>query len=170
MYFLYILFAVIFSASAQEFVEPAFVVEPYLEWYVGQRVRRDVTFDKQIGDGKVFGTLGQNDKGLFGKGGYEHQIFNDHRGTLNAQAYGTRVLGPTGDSSNLGGALNWKNPNAAASFDISKQIHGGTSYQAAAGGRWPVGKNGDFSLQGTYGKQPGMSREYGGLGSFNYRW
>nr|XP_032521717.1 gloverin-like [Danaus plexippus plexippus] len=127
MYFLYILFGVIFSASAQEFVEPAFVVEPYPEWYVGQRVRRDVTFDKQIGDGKVFGTLGQNDKGLFGKGGYEHQIFNDHRGTLNAQAYGTRVLGPAGDSSHLGGALNWKNPNAAASFDISKQIHGGTS-------------------------------------------
>ncbi|CAG9568609.1 unnamed protein product [Danaus chrysippus] len=107
--------------------------------------------------------------GLFGKGGYEHQIFNDHRGTLNAQAYGTRVLGPAGDSSHLGGALNWKNPNAAASFDISKQIHGGTSYQAAAGGRWPVGKNGDFSLQGTYGKQAFMRREYGGLGSFNYR-
>ncbi|CAH0714944.1 unnamed protein product, partial [Brenthis ino] len=46
----------------------------------------------------------------------------------------------------------------------------GIWYQAAAGGRWPVGKNGDFSLQGTYRRQAGMRREYGGLANFNYRW
>ncbi|CAH2098332.1 unnamed protein product [Euphydryas editha] len=144
-------------------------IDPYPEWYA-TRQRRDVTFDKQMGDGRVFGTLGQNNAGLFGKAGYEHQIFNDQRGKLTGQAHGMRVLGPQGGSSHFGGGLNWKNPNAAASFDISKQVHGGTSYQAAAGGRWPVGKNGDFSLQGTYGRAAGMRREYGGLANFNYRW
>lgn len=62
-----------------------------------------------------------------GKAGYERNIFNDNRGKLDAQAFGTRTLSPYGDSSALGGALKWKNDNAAASFDISKQIHGPTS-------------------------------------------
>ncbi|CAH0714945.1 unnamed protein product, partial [Brenthis ino] len=168
---LYILPAVSLAIVAQEYQwQPD---ASYPVWYLGKelaRERRDVTLDKQIGDGRVFGTLGQNDAGLFGKGGYEHQFFNDDRGKLNGQVYGTHVLGPAGDSSSFGGALNWKDPHAAASFDISKQVHSGTSYQAAAGGRWPVGKNGDFSLQGTYGRQAGMRREYGGLANFNYRW
>ncbi|XP_026497749.2 gloverin-like [Vanessa tameamea] len=173
---LYTLSAVFLVAavSAQDYqLEPEAIVVSYPEWYVinaEPRYRRDVTYDKKIGDGRVFGTLGQNDNGLFGKGGYEHQFFNDNRGKLDGQMYGSRVLGPDGGSSHFGGGLNWKNPNAAASLDISRQIHGGTSYQAAAGGRWPVGKNGDLSLQGTYGRAAGMPREYGGLANFNYRW
>ncbi|XP_045762959.1 gloverin-like [Maniola jurtina] len=173
MQFLYILPAVFLAVAAQEFYAPqVVVVDTYPEWYVQShpRERRDVTLDRKIGDGRVFGTLGQNDAGLFGKGGYEHQIFNDNRGKLNGQVYGTRVLGAAGDSSHFGGGLNWQNPNAAASLDISRQIHGGTSYQAAAGGKWPVGKNGDFSLQGTYGRQHGLPRQYGGMANFNYRW
>ncbi|XP_069355578.1 gloverin-like [Maniola hyperantus] len=175
MLFLYILPAVFLAVVAQEYYAPQVIVaDTYPEWYVQShpRERRDVTLlDRKIGDdGRVFGTLGQNGAGLFGKGGYEHQIFNDNRGKLNGQVYGTRVLGAAGDSSHLGGGLNWQNPNAAASLDISRQIHGGTSYQAAAGGKWPVGKNGDISLQGTYGRQHGLPREYGGMANFNYRW
>ncbi|XP_068623997.1 gloverin-like [Battus philenor] len=158
-------------------VHPLVLIDSYPEWYIGsqsglaqQRHRRDVTFDHKTNNGRVFGTLGQNDAGLFGKGGYEHKFFDDHRGRLDGQAYGTRVLGPNGDSSHLGGALNWKDSNAAASFDISKQIHGPTSMSAGAGGIWPVGKNGDFSLQGTYGKTSGMNSEFGGKALFNYRW
>ncbi|CAG4944959.1 unnamed protein product [Parnassius apollo] len=128
-------------------------------------------YDHKTDNGRVFGTLGQNDAGLFGKGGYEHNFFDDDRGKLDGQVYGTRVLGPYGDSSHLGGALNWQNPNAAASLEVSKQIHGPDSIMAGAGGRWPVGKNGDFSLEGTYyGKTSGYKPEYGGRGVFNYRW
>ncbi|XP_041977066.1 gloverin-like [Aricia agestis] len=161
--------AIILAAAAQEmYVEP---YEGYPEWYISspQRHRRDVTLDRKMGDGRVYGTLGQNDNGLFGKAGYDHQIFNDGRGKLTGGVSGTRVLGPYGDSSHLGGGLNWQNSNAAASLDVSKQIHGPTSWNAGAGGRWPVGKNGDFSLQGTYGKTSGMRPQFGGMGNFNYR-
>ncbi|CAH2058085.1 unnamed protein product, partial [Iphiclides podalirius] len=137
---------------------------------MGSRHRRDVTIDHKTENGRVFGTLGQNDAGLFGKGGYEHNFFDDHRGRLDGQAYGTRVLGPYGDSSHLGGALNWHDSNAAASLDVSKQIHGPTSINAGAGGSWPVGKNGDFSVLGTYGKTSGIPSDYGGKAIFNYRW
>ncbi|XP_049881116.1 gloverin-like [Pectinophora gossypiella] len=150
----------------------AVAAESYPEWYIQQgRYRRDVTLDHKVGtNGRVFGTLGQNDAGLFGRGGYEHNIFDDHRGKLDGQVHGTRVLGPYGDSSHMGGGLNWQNSNAAASLDYNKQIHGPSSFNAAAGGKWPVGKNGDFSLQGTYGKTSGMRHDYGGRGVFNYRW
>ncbi|XP_072946365.1 gloverin-like [Epargyreus clarus] len=170
MQFIYVFAAVLVAVAAQHQDMEQEVYVSYPDWYIGHRERRDVTFDHKTDNGRVFGTLGQNDNGLFGRGGYEHQFFNDNRGNLQGQVHGTRVLGPYGDSSHLGGGLKWSNPNAAASLDVSKMIHGPTSYQAAAGGRWPVGKNGDFSLQGTYGKVSGMRPEYGGIGNFNYRW
>ncbi|CAG4944953.1 unnamed protein product [Parnassius apollo] len=180
MKFLCVLFGIIASVAAQGYdypMHPQIVIDRYPEWYIHssnldpqQRHRRDVTFDHKTDNGRVFGTLGQNDAGLFGKGGYEHNFFDDHRGKLDGQVYGTRVLGPYGDSSHLGGALNWQNSNAAASLEASKQIHGPDSIMAGAGGRWPVGKNGDFSLEGTYGKTSGYKPEYGGRGVFNYRW
>ncbi|KAL0860451.1 hypothetical protein ABMA27_009840 [Loxostege sticticalis] len=150
--------------------EPVFGIHP--------RFRRDISLDPKTGDltaqhkmdnSRVFGTVGSNDAGLFGKAGYERNIFNDNRGKLDAQAFGTRTLSPYGDSSALGGALKWKNDNAAASFDISKQIHGPTSWTAAGGGRWPVGKNGDFGLDATYSRMGGM-KDYGGRAVYNYRW
>nr|P86358.1 RecName: Full=Gloverin [Heliothis virescens] len=36
----------------------------------------------------VFGTLGSTDDSLFGR--YKQDIFNDHRGHLQGQAYGSR--------------------------------------------------------------------------------
>ncbi|XP_026316152.1 gloverin-like [Hyposmocoma kahamanoa] len=163
--------------AQEENLEPQYVyVDAYPEWYVQpavehqERYRRDVTYSKPVGGGKVFGTLGQNDNGLFGKAGYNRNIFDDHRGKLDGSAYGTRVLGPNGASSHVGGSLNWKNSNAAANLDISKQIHGPSSINAGAGGRWPVGKNGDFSAQGFYGKTSGFPSDYGVRGVYNYRW
>ncbi|VVC98323.1 unnamed protein product, partial [Leptidea sinapis] len=99
----------------------------YPEWYVGgavagtvrQRGRRDVTVDRKVGDnGKVFGTLGANDNGLF--------IFDDARGKLSGQVSGSRVLGPMGDASLVNGGLRYENSNAQASLDITMQIHGHT--------------------------------------------
>lgn len=48
---------------------------------------------------------------------------------MQGQAYGTRMLGATGDSSMLGGKLNWNNVNkdASAALEITKQIHGHTN-------------------------------------------
>ncbi|XP_028168252.1 gloverin-like [Ostrinia furnacalis] len=156
--------------SSDEYLVPHYVALP--------RVRRDVSIDPKTGDltaahkmdnGRVFGTVGSNDAGLFGKAGYEHNIFDDARGKMDAQAFGTRTLGPYGDSSALGGALKWRDDHAQASFDINKQVHGPTSWTAAGGGRWPVGKNGDFGLEGTYSRMGGM-KDYGGRASYNYRW
>ncbi|VVD01240.1 gloverin-like [Leptidea sinapis] len=172
-----VLITMVCTIAAQEFV-PVLRDPTYPVWYVGgavggtvrQRGRRDVTVDRKVGDnGKVFGTLGANDNGLFGKGGYEHQIFDDARGKLSGQLSGSRVLGPMGDASLVGGGLRYENPNAQASLDITKQIHGHTMYSAAAGGKWPVGKNGDFSVQGTYNQMPGL-RDYGAMANYNYRW
>ncbi|CAK1547666.1 unnamed protein product [Leptosia nina] len=171
MKYFYFLFAIVCAVSAQDYYVN--IDEGYPDWYLEpqMRYRRDVTLDRKVGaNGRVFGTLGSNDDGLFGKGGYEHQIFNDNRGKLNGQVSGTRVLGPYGDSSHMGGGLNWQNSNAAASLDVSKQIHGPTSWSAAAGGKWPVGKNGDLSLQGTYNQMSGRRPDYGGQGVFNYHW
>lgn len=41
--------------------------------------------------------------------------------------------------------------------------------EAAAGGRWPLGKNGDFSIDGTYSRY-GHIQDYGGRAGLNYRW
>lgn len=193
---LFLVFAtVLVAATAQEFLPASYafdslpedaqyqelqpmVSEQDFEGITHPRFRRgvsmdpktgDVTADHKINNGRVFGTLGSNDNGLFGKAGVEKNIFNDHRGRLDGNAYGQRNLSPYGDSSSLGGGLKWQNNNAAASFDVNKQIHGGTSWNAAGGGKWPVGKNGDFGLQGTYSHMPHGIRDYGARGVFNYR-
>ncbi|XP_013139616.1 PREDICTED: gloverin-like [Papilio polytes] len=132
-----------------------------------QRQRRDVTWDKQVGKGTVFGTLGNNDQGLFGKGGYKQDIFNDNRGKLQGQAYGTRVLGATGDSSLLGGKLNWNNVNkdANAAIEITKQIHGHTNVDAALSKVWNVDKNTRFSAGGTLNTDIGRGKPDYGVGA-----
>ncbi|KAI8423595.1 hypothetical protein MSG28_012673 [Choristoneura fumiferana] len=61
---------------------------------------------------------------ILGQGGYEHNIINDDRGRLAAQAYGTRVLGPTRDSTHLGSKLTWQDSNSMASIDASKRLGG----------------------------------------------
>ncbi|XP_023937663.2 gloverin [Bicyclus anynana] len=112
---------------------------------------RDITWDTKAGDGKVFGTLGNKDDGsLFGKAGYKQDIFNDDRGKLTGEAYGTRVLGPTGDASLLGGKLNWNNAakDAAANFELTKQIHGRTGAQADLSKVWNLDKNTRISAGG----------------------
>ncbi|XP_073961138.1 gloverin-like [Choristoneura fumiferana] len=109
----------------------------------------DITWNKQIGNGKVFGTLGSTDQALFGQAGYKQVIFNDARGKLEGQAQGTRVLSPNGDSSHLGGTLKWSNDNANAALDVSKQIGGPTSISATGAGKWNLDKNTEVSAGGT---------------------
>ncbi|XP_048007045.1 gloverin-like isoform X2 [Leguminivora glycinivorella] len=124
-----ILVALVCVAMAQVSVPPGYKERypNHYPWAKNVRHARDVTWDRSVGNGKVFGTLGSNDQGLFGKGGYKETIFNDARGKLDAQAYGSRVLSPAGDSSHFGGKLDWANDNAKAALDISKQIHGKTT-------------------------------------------
>ncbi|XP_061705279.1 gloverin-like [Cydia pomonella] len=118
-------------------------------WGRALRNSNGVTWNKPVGNGNVFGTLGSNDQGLFGKAGYQGTIFNDARGKMDGQAYGTRVLSPAGDTSNFGGKLNWANENAKASVDISKQIHGKTTVEASGAGVWKVDKNTQLSAGGS---------------------
>ncbi|XP_073961141.1 gloverin-like [Choristoneura fumiferana] len=110
---------------------------------------KDITWNKPAGNGQVFGTLGSSDQGLFGQAGYKQVIFNDARGKLEGQAHGTRVLGPNGDSSLLGGTLNFSNKNAEAALDVSKQIGGPTSISATGAGKWNLDKNTEVSAGGT---------------------
>ncbi|KAM3963479.1 gloverin-like [Aphomia sociella] len=181
---LYIIASVLVVVAAQEYeMHPQFAIDSYPEWYRSEyphpRHQRDLSVDQKTGDvtldhktspnGRVFGTLGSRSESLFGKAGYQHNVFDDHRGKLDASAYGSRVLSPYGASSNLGGRLDYKNDRAAASLDVSKQIGGFTSYDAAAGGRWPIGRNGDFTMQGTYSRF-GPIQDYGARAGLNYRW
>ncbi|XP_063631915.1 gloverin-like [Cydia splendana] len=145
-----ILVALVCVAMAQVSVPPGYKERypNYYPWAKNARHARDVTWDRSVGDGKVFGTLGSTDQGLFGKAGYKETVFNDARGKLDAQAYGSRVLGPAGDSSHFGGKLDWANDNAKAALDISKQIHGKTTVDASGAGVWNLDKNTQFSAGG----------------------
>ena len=185
MQFLYIIASVLAVVAAQDYeIHPQMIVNRYPEWYIRSeyshpRFQRDLSVDKKTGDvtldhktspnGRIFGTLGSRDEALFGKAGYQRNVFDDHRGKLDASAYGSRVLTPYGDSSNLGGRLDYKNDHSAASLDVSKQIGGHTAVDAAAGGRWPIGRNGDFTMQGTYSRF-GPLQDYGARAGLNYRW
>ncbi|XP_039748108.1 gloverin-like [Pararge aegeria] len=113
---------------------------------------RDVTWDKQVGNGKVFGTLGDKEDGsLYGKAGYKQDIFNDERGKLIGEAYGSRVLGPNGGNSFLEGKLNWNNAakDTEANLALSRQIHGMTSAQADLSKVWNLDKNTRISAGGA---------------------
>ncbi|KAJ8708771.1 hypothetical protein PYW08_010153 [Mythimna loreyi] len=104
---------------------------------------KDLHFERNAGRGKIFGTLGGNDAGLFGRGGYKADIFNDHRGRLQGQAYGERVLGAGGDSSKLGTKFDWHNANdnARASLDVHKEIGRGSGMTLSGDGVWKLDKN-----------------------------
>nr|WJG69169.1 gloverin 1 [Dioryctria sylvestrella] len=130
----------------------------YYKFSKKARQTRDVTWDKNVGNGKVFGTLGNNDQGLFGKGGYKQEIFNDHRGKLEGQAYGTRVLGPNGGSSDFGGRLDWADKNAKAALDVNKQIGGGTHVTGTGSGVWNFDKNTRLSAGGTVSQTLGKGK------------
>nr|ABG72699.1 gloverin-like protein [Antheraea mylitta] len=143
--------AILASVYTQVSLPPGYE-KRYPEYYkFSKQARhpRDITWDKNIGNGKVFGTLGQNDDGLFGKAGYKQQFFNDHRGKLEGQAYGTRVLGAAGDSTNFGGRLDWSNKNANAALDVSKQIGGRPNLSATGSGVWNFDKNTRLSAGGS---------------------
>nr|XP_053609224.1 gloverin-like [Plodia interpunctella] len=168
------------AASTQEYIQTE-EINDYPYWYHNpehSRYRRqlsadpktgDVTYNHRISDnGQLFGTLGSTGESAFGKAGYKHNIFDDHRGKLGATAYGTHVISPYGSSNHLGGSMDYTGDHTKASLDVSRQIHGMTSIGAAAGARWPVGRNGDLSLQGTYNRM-GRFKDYGVLGGFNYR-
>ncbi|XP_050356625.1 gloverin-like [Nymphalis io] len=134
---------------------------------------RDVTWDKKVGDGKVFGTLGNTDDSLFGKAGYKKDIFNDDRGILKGEAYGSRVLGANGDNSYLGGKLDWANANknAEATLELTKQIGGRTNAAAAASKVWNFDKNTHLSAGGTVSQDLGRGKPDVGLAAkFEHIW
>ncbi|CAK1589590.1 unnamed protein product [Parnassius mnemosyne] len=133
----------------------------------------DVKWGKQVGKGTVFGTLGSNDQGLYGKGGYKQDIFNDARGKLEGQAHGTRVLGPNGDTSSFGGKLDWNNVNkdARATIELTKQIHGPTNLDASASKVWNFDKNTRLSAGGTVTQELGHGKpDYGVGATFQHDW
>nr|WJG69170.1 gloverin 2 [Dioryctria sylvestrella] len=115
-------------------------MDNYPSWYVSPehlRYRRQLSADPKTGDvtyshgvsdsGKVFGTLGSRGDALFGKAGYNHNIFDDNRGKLDATGYGAHVISPYGDSNHFGGRVDYTGAHSKASLDVSKQIHGMTS-------------------------------------------
>ncbi|XP_075986200.1 gloverin-like [Anticarsia gemmatalis] len=153
--------AVLACAYAQVSIPPGYDGRyPYAKT---ARHPRDLTWERNAGGGKVFGTLGGTDDSLYGRGGYKHDIFNDHRGRLEGQAYGSRVLSPYGDSSNLGGKLNWSNDNARLGADLQKQIGGRTGLTVTGEGSWKLDRNTRFSTGGNLHKTFGHSKPEFGL-------
>ncbi|KAM3962185.1 gloverin-like [Aphomia sociella] len=179
---LYVLVSILVAVFAQEFVQRELIVDRYPEWYLRQpqdqyvRHRRqlsvnkngDLTLSHGTPNDKIFGTLGSRGEAAFGKLGYQHNFMNDDRGKLTGTAYGTRVLSPYGNSNHLGGRLDWQNKHTSAALDVSRQMHGPTSIQAAAGARWPIGRNGEMTLHGTYDRV-GRMQDYGGRLGYTHR-
>ncbi|KAJ8708768.1 hypothetical protein PYW08_010150 [Mythimna loreyi] len=124
------------------------------------RQARDTNWQRNVGRGQVFGTLGSTDDAIFGRGGYRQDIFNDHRGRLQGEGYGTRVLGAGGDSSILGGKLNWNNANenVRAGVDIHKEIGGHSGVKLTGDGVWKLDHNTRFVAGGNVQKQFGHQR------------
>ncbi|XP_073960949.1 gloverin-like [Choristoneura fumiferana] len=165
------------SAYYENYEPQAFVDQEYSSdpWELDEtlkqhRARRDVTGSIPIGtNGQLIGTLGSTARGrLFGQGGYEHNIINDDRGRLAAQAYGTRVLGPTRDSTHLGSKLTWQDSNSMASIDASKRLGGRARVDVDAGGRWEPFKNAELTAGGYYSHREGRNSDYGGRAIFKY--
>ncbi|RVE45572.1 hypothetical protein evm_009769 [Chilo suppressalis] len=156
-----IAFAVFACAYAQVSMPPDYA-ERYPEYYKiarqASRHQRDITWDKQVGNGKVFGTLGNDDSGVFGKGGYKQEIFNDDRGKLQGQAYGSRVIGPNGDTSSFGGRLDFSDKNSQAALDVNKPIGGRTSVTATGSGVWNFDKNTKLSAGGMVSQELGRGK------------
>ncbi|NP_001093312.1 gloverin-like [Bombyx mandarina] len=160
---LFFIATVLVCVNAEVYRSSDYEKEYPIRGLFSKRHPRDVTWDTRMGGGKVFGTLGQNDDGLFGKAGYNREIFNDDRGQLTGQAYGTRVLGPGGDSTNYGGRLDWANKNAQAAIDINRQIGGRSGMTASGSGVWDLDKNTHISAGGMVSKEFGHRRPDVGL-------
>nr|AAG44367.1 gloverin precursor [Trichoplusia ni] len=130
---------------------------------------RDTTWEHNVGRGKIFGTLGSNDDSVFGRGGYKQDIFNDHRGRLSGQAYGSRVINDYGGSSILGGKLDWSNDNARAALDVHKEIGRGSGMKLSGDGVWKLDHNTRFSAGGNLQKNFGHNRpEFGIQGKIEH--
>ncbi|XP_050356623.1 gloverin-like [Nymphalis io] len=168
-------FALLVCACAQVSQPPSYK-ERYPDYYMlakSARHPRDVTWIKRTGDGRIFGTLGNTEDMLFGKAGYRQDIFNDARGVLKAEAYGSRVLSPSGDNSYFGGKLDWTNANknADATLKLTKQIGGGTNAAAAASKVWNIDKNTHVSAGGTISQDLGHGKPDVGLAAkFEHIW
>ncbi|XP_063897288.1 gloverin-like [Helicoverpa armigera] len=121
------------------------------------------TWETNAGRGKVFGTLGSTDTSIFGRAGYKQDIFNDHRGHLEGQGYGSRVLGATGDSSVFGGKLNWSNDNARATADVHKEVGGASGMTVTGDGVWKLDKNTRLVAGGNVEKNFGHDKPVVGL-------
>ncbi|XP_013192201.1 gloverin [Amyelois transitella] len=167
------------AVAAQDYLQPEELDHP--TWYLSPehlRYRRQLSADPKTGDvtyshrtsdsGQIFGTLGSRGDAAFGKAGYKHNVFHDNRGKLDATGYGTHVISPYGSSNQFGGRVDYTGDHSKASLDVSRQMHGMTSLEAAAGARWPLGRNGDVSLQGTYNRM-GPFQDYGARAGLNYR-
>ncbi|KAJ8708769.1 hypothetical protein PYW08_010151 [Mythimna loreyi] len=126
---------------------------------------RDTNWQRNVGRGQVFGTLGSTDDAIFGRGGYRQDIFNNQHGRLQGEGYGTRVLGAGGDSSILGGKLNWNNANqnVRAGLDVHKQIGGHSGMKLTGDGVWKLDHNTRFVAGGNVQKQFGHHRPEVGI-------
>ncbi|KAJ8708411.1 hypothetical protein PYW07_010536 [Mythimna separata] len=124
------------------------------------RYARDLNWHRNAAGGQIFGTLGSTDDSLYGRGGYRHDIFNNRHGRLQGEGYGTRVLGAGGDSSILGGKLNWNNANenVRAGVDIQKEIGGHSNMRLTGDGVWKLDHNTRFVAGGKVQKQFGHHR------------
>ncbi|KAH9635253.1 hypothetical protein HF086_001909 [Spodoptera exigua] len=132
--------ALVACCFARVYIPPGYL-ETHPDFYpYSKSVRRprDLTFERNAGRGKVFGTLGSTDDSLF--------------------AYGSRVLGANGDSSNLGGQLHWSNDNARAALDVHKQIGGRSGMTLNGDGVWKLDKNTRFVTGGSLQKEFGHRR------------
>nr|WGJ79125.1 gloverin [Hyphantria cunea] len=119
---------------------------------------RDLTWERNAGGGNIFGTLGSTDDSVFGRGGYKQDIFNDHRGHLQGQAYGSRSLGAYGDSTSMGGKLDWSNNNARLGADINKEIGGRSGMTVTGEGQWNLDRNTRFMAGGHVQKTFGHNK------------
>ncbi|KAJ8708765.1 hypothetical protein PYW08_010147 [Mythimna loreyi] len=130
-----------------------------------RRYARDLNWSRNFAGGQVFGTLGSTDDSLYGRGGYRHDIFNNNHGRLQGEGYGTRVLGAGGDSSILGGKLNWNNANenVRAGLDIQKEIGGHSNMRLTGDGVWKLDHNTRFVAGGNVQKQFGHHRPEVGI-------
>nr|WGO77590.1 gloverin [Lymantria dispar] len=167
-----IFFALLAYTNAQVSM-PAGYAERYPAYYKYSKIvrhPRDLSWERNFGGGQLFGTLGSTDDSLFGRGGYKQDIFNDDRGRLQGQAYGSRVLGPYGDSSSFGGKLDWSNDNAKLGADIHREIGGRSGMTVTGEGVWELGKNTKLSAGGSVQKTFGHERpDIGFIGNIEHK-
>ncbi|XP_026497730.1 gloverin-like [Vanessa tameamea] len=167
---------VLLACACAQVSQPPSYKERYPDHYMfakSARHPRDVTWIKRTGDGRIFGTLSALEEMLIGKAGYRQDIFNDGRGVLTGEAYGSRVLSPYGDNSYVGGKLDWTNANknADATFALTKEIGGSTNAAATASKVWNLDKNTHVSAGGTVSQDLGHGKpDVGVAAKFEHVW